>query len=94
MAKAKSSTTSKKKAAGGNKKINFEASLEKLETIVESLEEGDLSLDQALKQFEEGIALTRACQQELAEAEQTIKVLSEKSDELVLEDFESNDFED
>ena len=41
---------------------DFEKALEELESLVEQLESGDLSLDQALKQFKRGVALTRHCQ--------------------------------
>ena len=62
-----------------NKKtFPFEATLEKLEGIVETMESGDLSL-------EEGIQLTRACQQALSDAKQQIDVLIEKNGELTTE---------
>ncbi|NVK21290.1 MAG: exodeoxyribonuclease VII small subunit [Kangiellaceae bacterium] len=58
------------------KKItNFESQLEELETIVEQLEDGDLPLDEALKVFEQGVKLSRQCQQLLAEAEQKVTIL-------------------
>ncbi len=72
------------------KPANFEQSLEKLESLVDALETGDLTLEQSLKSFEEGIALTRACQTALNEAEQTVKVLTEKNGEPV---FENTSFE-
>jgi exodeoxyribonuclease VII small subunit len=55
---------------------NFEKSLQELETLVERLERGDLSLEESLKQYERGIALTRLCQQALSEAEQKVEILS------------------
>lgn len=55
--------------------LPFEKALEKLEKIVQDLETGDISLDDALKKYEEGIKLSRACQQKLAEAEKKIEVL-------------------
>lgn len=57
----------------------FEASLEKLESLVEQMESGELSLDESLKLFEEGIKLTRQCQQALSSAEQKVNQLMEKS---------------
>ena len=54
---------------------DFEASLKKLETIVSQMEKNDLTLDQALKQFEEGIGIARQCQQALTQAEQQVEVL-------------------
>lgn len=68
------------------KKPDFEKSLQRLEKIVDSLEEGELTLEQSLKFFEEGVALTRECQTELQNAEQTVKLLTEKSGEPHLED--------
>jgi len=73
---------------------DFETSLERLEEIVECLETGDLSLEQSLKQFEEGVSLTRACQTALTDAEQTIKVLTEKNAELQLNDLDTQSIDD
>lgn len=53
----------------------FEASLNDLEKIVGQLEDGDLSLEESLKLFEEGVKLSRECQQRLAQAERRIEVL-------------------
>ncbi len=55
--------------------IDFEKSLTELEQIVERLELGELSLDESLKQFERGIALTRSCQHSLQQAEQKVEIL-------------------
>ena len=67
---------------------DFEKSLEELEALVARLEEGDLPLEETLKQFERGIGLTRQCQKALAEAEQKVEVLVEKSGRLEAEPFE------
>ncbi|MDB4456294.1 exodeoxyribonuclease VII small subunit [bacterium] len=74
--------------AKSKKTPDFEQSLEQLESLVEALEAGDLTLEQSLKQFEEGITLTRACQTALGEAEQTVKMLTEKSGQPTLEDLD------
>ena len=55
----------------------FEESLAKLEGLVEKMEAGELSLEDSLKTFEEGVKLTRQCQQALVAAEQKVKVLIE-----------------
>lgn len=55
---------------------SFEASLKQLEDIVESLEKGDMPLEDSLKSFEKGIELTRTCQKALREAEQKVEMLS------------------
>ncbi len=57
------------------KELSFEKALEKLEKIVDELEEGNLSLDDSLKKYEEGIKLTRTCQQKLEKAKARIEVL-------------------
>ena len=54
----------------------FEQDIEQLETIVAALEAGGLSLDESLKQFEEGVKLARRCQQALTEAEKKIELLT------------------
>ena len=70
---------------------DFEAALTELETLVEKMEQGDLSLDESLKQFERGVQLTRSCQQALQEAEQKVQILLEKGGQQTLEPFESDD---
>lgn len=49
--------------------------MQELESLVEKMEKGDLSLEDSLVHFERGIALTRACQKALTEAEQKIQIL-------------------
>lgn len=59
------------------KNLDFEKSLAQLEDIVETLEEGNLSLDDSLKSFEQGIKITRQCQDALKQAEQRVQLLSQ-----------------
>jgi exodeoxyribonuclease VII small subunit len=54
---------------------SFEASLEALERIVHELEQGDLPLEKSLELFEQGIGLSRQCQDRLNQAERRIEVL-------------------
>lgn len=54
----------------------FESSLEELERIVRELERGDLPLEKSLELFEQGVKLSRACQERLNEAERRIEVLT------------------
>jgi exodeoxyribonuclease VII small subunit len=61
-------------------KLNFESALEQLEKIVETLESGELSLEQSLKRFEEGIKLSQYCTRKLEETEKKISLILEKSD--------------
>ena len=60
---------------------DFEKALGQLESLVEQLEKGDLPLEEALKQFEKGVALTRACQESLKAAEQKVEILSRGSND-------------
>lgn len=71
------------------KSIDFEASLQQLETLVKQMESGDLTLEESLKSFEEGVKLTRVCQEAISKAEQKVRVLMEKSGVESLEPFDS-----
>ena len=74
---------------------DLEKSLAELEKIVERLEGGDLSLDESLKQFERGVALTRQCQTALRAAEQKVEILLRKRGlSGQAEEFETAPFED
>ncbi len=66
----------------GTKKtaFNFENAIEELQKLVEALEEGDLSLEESLKAFENGIKLTRECQVSLEKAEQRIQILTKENE--------------
>lgn len=57
----------------------FEESMEELEKIVEKLEKGDCPLDEAVKLFEQGMKLSNECNSVLDNAEQKIKILTEKN---------------
>ena len=69
---------------------DFETALAELEALVEKMEQGDLSLDESLQQFERGVQLTRSCQRALKEAEQKVQILLEKDGEQSLERFDSD----
>jgi exodeoxyribonuclease VII small subunit len=56
-------------------KPTFEVAIEQLQQTVKRLESGELNLEQALQQFEEGVKLTRVCQEHLNVAEQRVEVL-------------------
>lgn len=71
----------------GSKGFDFEASLNELEKLVDALEEGDVSLEQSLQDFERGINLTRACQSALTDAQQKVQILLEKNGQSALEDY-------
>ena len=57
------------------KEMPFETALKKLEDIVEGLENGDLSLEDALKQYEQGVRMADLCTKRLTEAEKRVEVL-------------------
>ena len=57
--------------------LNFESAMTELENLVTTIEAGNLSLEESLKEFEKGIKLSRVCQKALTNAEQRVKVLSD-----------------
>lgn len=65
------------------KALGFEQSLNDLQALVERLESGDLSLEESLATFEQGIGLTRECQSALQDAEQRVQTLLEQNDTLI-----------
>ncbi|CAM3025410.1 exodeoxyribonuclease VII small subunit [Vibrio rarus] len=67
--------------------MSFEESLSELDSIVNQLEQGDLELDSALKSFERGIALARAGQSKLDQAEQRVSILMDNQVEATPQDF-------
>ncbi|MSR78282.1 MAG: exodeoxyribonuclease VII small subunit [Candidatus Omnitrophica bacterium] len=60
--------------------IKFEKAMDQLSRIVEELESGEVSLEDAIKKYEEGVRLSKACQDQLAKAEKKIEVLSKSLD--------------
>lgn len=64
------------------KEVNFDTALKQLEEIVSKLEQGDVPLEEALDQFQEGIKLSRQCKKTLLEAEETMtKIMNENGEE-------------
>ena len=70
---------------------DFERALAELEATVDKLEHGELSLEEALAQFERGVALARECQASLKQAEQKVEVLLQKTPTAQPEAFEPGD---
>ena len=64
------------KEKGKEKELKFEDGLKRLEEIVAKLESGNLSLDDSLKLFEEGVKLVHFCNERLAEAQQKVELLT------------------
>ena len=73
---------------GGYEIADFESALAELEQLIDTLENGELSLDEGLKHFERGVVLARGCRQTLKEAEQRVKVLMEEDPQGDLLDLE------
>lgn len=59
---------------------DFESAIAELETIVKTLEEGDLALEKSLALFERGVALSRFCHTRLEEAERRVELLTERGE--------------
>ncbi|AYM85847.1 exodeoxyribonuclease VII small subunit [Pseudoalteromonas agarivorans] len=70
--------------------LSFEQALEELSTIVGEMEQGDLSLEQSLKQFERGIALANASTGKLQQAEQKVSILMGNDEKAALTSFNSD----
>ena len=75
-------------APAGDAEPSFEEALERLEGIVNQLEEGDLELESALVTFEEGVALTRRCAGQLDDAERRIEQLVKEGEKWLVRPFE------
>ena len=70
--------------------LSFEDTLEALETLVQRMESGELGLEDSLKAFEQGIKLTRSCQEQLKNAELKVQALTESGE---LEDLDIDELE-
>lgn len=70
--------------------VSFEKALDNLEKIVAAMEEGDLSLDKSLEQYEKGINLIRMCHKKLDESEKKIELIHKKANG----EFETTDFDE
>lgn len=92
MAKAKAKKSKDSKATGAaseaKDEMSFEDALEALEAVVDKLEDGELPLEQALSEFERGVALSRRCSEELDSADRRIEILIEQSGGKEAEAFE------
>ncbi|MBN2012177.1 exodeoxyribonuclease VII small subunit [candidate division KSB1 bacterium] len=66
-------------------KQKFEAAMQRLEEIVEEMEQGELSLEESLKIFDEGMELSRFCYDKLNQAEQQLKRIVKKDEGFQLE---------
>jgi len=69
---------------------DFEKSMGELETLVETMESGELTLEESLSHFEKGIKQVRSCQKALDDAEQQVKILLKDADGEQLTDFDQD----
>lgn len=70
--------------------LTFEQSMQELESLVSQMEQGDLPLEDALKNFERGIELARHSQQKLKDAEQKVQILTSQNGQQNLDVFDAN----
>lgn len=77
-----------------SKTIDFEKSLKRLERIVKELENGNLSLDEALKKYEEGIEFARGCSKMLKEAKARVEKLVKREGNFITKEFQFQEEED
>ena len=72
-------------------KLDFESAISELESLVERMEQGEITLEESLQNFERGIELTRTCQKALQEAEQKVRILTQQDGEEIVADFEPDE---
>ncbi|PWK11514.1 exodeoxyribonuclease VII small subunit [Tumebacillus permanentifrigoris] len=70
-----------------HEETTFEQALERLEQIVRAMEAGDLPLEQAIAEFQEGMSLARVCREKLDQAEQKIEMLVQEAGQLTKKPF-------
>ncbi len=94
MAQKRTSKT-KRKAAAADPEVpeSFEVALERLETIVDRLEQGELGLEEALGEFEVGVRLSRHCATYLRDAERKIELLVREGDAVIAEPLAEEELE-
>ena len=73
------------------KEVSFEENMERLEKIVAELEKGDLNLDDSVKKFEEGINISKKCNDILEKAEKKITILLKTDDDISEKNFVAED---
>lgn len=73
--------------------FHFEESLAELESLVERMESGEMSLEESLKAFEQGIKYTRDCQNALSKAEQKVQLLLQRNGQVETKPFDGSSLE-
>ena len=74
-----------------SKEMNFEETMQELEKIVQELEKGDMNLDDSINKFEEGMKLSKKCNDFLESAEKKITILINNGNDMAEEDFIQKD---
>lgn len=82
--------STKKTKAAPAEQPDFESAIAELESLVQRMESGELSLEDSLREFERGVQLTRLCQDQLKAAEHRVKLLAADGEEA---DFSAGDAE-
>ena len=72
------------------KKLDYEAAVAELESLVEQLERGDITLEESLQLYERGVLLTRDCQEALQAADQKVQMLVKQAGNPTLVDFDAD----
>jgi exodeoxyribonuclease VII small subunit len=80
-----------KEAKDPKQEVSFEQGLAELEQVVQQLEDGDLPLDEALRRFEKGVALSESCRKQLEAAETRVEILLKKNNTVKPEPFEAEE---
>ena len=70
---------------------DLETALSEINTLVEQMEQGELTLEQSLERFERGIVLIKHCQKVLTDAEQKVQILIQQNGQDDLEDYENTE---
>ena len=70
------------------KKLDYEAAISELESLVTKLEQGDISLEESLKLYENGVLISRDCQEALQQAEKKVSMLVQQMDKTELVEFD------
>ena len=91
VARVKSKPPEKTEKSKTENSPDFEQSLIELEALVAKLEQGDVPLEEALKTFERGVALTRQCQTALRSAQQKVEVLLARNGDETIESFSDDE---
>jgi len=90
----RASNKSAKASAPPVEEVPFEQAIERLEGLVDQLEDGELDLETALSAFEEGVSLTRRCASQLDAAERRIEILVREGGETLARPFEEAEADD